>query len=387
MRRVISACLIIRILPLLVALALVPVTALAQPAAPPAPQAPWWQRVNFFGDMRVRFDNVYQDDVASRHQARIRLRFGARAPINDDLSFTIRFSTGDPKAPATPNQTLGEFLSRKPFYIDQAALVYKPRWAPVLTVAGGKYGYPVLRTQLTWDEDLNWEGAFEQVSIPAGAARVTLTAAQSPLTESPGGPDSALFAQQGLVVARSGGNLFQAGVAGYVFKDVDAVALALASGDLKSHNSNALRRDEAGNAVGFASGFRLLNVIGQATLDTGRPAYPLSVIVDWVVNTRGPSDENKGLWIETYYGRVAAPRTYRIGYRFIRIEREAALTAFNFSELPGSNMQGHTACLAYQPAPKLTLELIALFSQPIDVAPGAPKPWMTRLQIDAKATF
>ncbi len=387
MRRLIPDRLIIPILPLLAAFVLAPVATFAQPAAPSAPPTPWWQRVSFFGDMRVRQDNLYQDGSASRHQGRIRLRFGARAPINDDVTFTIRFSTGDPKAPATPNQTLGEFLSRKPFYMDQVALVYAPRWAPALTVGAGKYGYPVLRTQLVWDDDLNWEGAFERVSIPAGAARVTIAAAQSPITEAPGGPDATLFAQQALLTTRLGGHDVQAGVSAYFFKEADAVALALASGDLKSHNSNALRRDEAGQVVGFESGFRLVDVIGQATIDTGRPAYPLSVIVDWVVNTRGPSDQNQGVWLEAYYGRMAAPRTYRLGYRFMRIEREAVLTAFNHSELPGSNMCGNAVSVAYQPLPRFTLEVIGLFSRAIDLPPGVPNPTLTRLQLDAKATF
>jgi len=387
MRRLTPDRLIIAFLTLLAVVVLAPAATFAQSAAPAAPPTPWWQRVTFFGDMRVRQDNLYVTDAASRHQGRIRLRFGARAPINDDLSFTIRFSTGDPKAPATPNQTLGEFLSRKPFYMDQVALVYAPRWAPALTVGAGKYAYPVLRTQLVWDDDLNWEGAFERVTIPAGAARLTLTAAQSPLTEAPGGPDAVLFAQQGLLVTRVGGHEIQAGVSGYVFKEVDAVARALASGDLKSHNSNALRLDETGAVVGFESGFRLIDAIGQVTLATGRPAYPLSVIVDWVVNTRAPSDRNKGVWVEAYYGRVAAPRTYRVGYRFMRIEREAALTAYNHSELAGSNMLGNGVSFAYQPLPKLTLEVIGLFSRAIDVAPGRPNPRVMRLQLDAKATF
>lgn len=388
MRRLISdRPVIIPLLLLLAAFVLAPVATFAQPAAPSTPPTPWWQRVSFFGDMRVRQDNLYQDGSASRHQARIRLRFGARAPINDDLAFTIRFSTGDPKAPATPNQTLGEFLSRKPFYMDQAALVYAPRRAPWLAAGAGKFAYPVLRTQLVWDDDVNWEGAYERVSIPAGAARVVLVAAQSPLTEAPGGPDAVLFAQQGLFVTRVGAHEFQAGVAGYLYKEPDAVARALASGDLKSHNSNLLRRDETGQVVGFESGFRLVDVIGQATLDTGRPAYPLSVTLDWVVNTRGPSGQNTGVWLEAYYGRVASPRTYRLGYRFMRIEREAALTAYNHSELPGSNMCGHALSFAYQPLPKFALEVIGLFSRAIDVPAGAPNPTLTRLQIDAKATF
>ncbi len=121
--------------------ALLPLPSLAQPSAAPAP-APWWQRVTFTGDLRLRDEAFSQRDMPSRHRAQIRVRFGARVPVNDDLAFSIRLTTGDPKVPTVPNQPLGGVLTRKPFYLDQYVLVYRPRAARALTLGAGKFGYP-----------------------------------------------------------------------------------------------------------------------------------------------------------------------------------------------------------------------------------------------------
>ena len=368
--------------------ALLPLPSPAQtPPAAAATPAPWWQRVTFSGDLRVRDEAFYLQGAPDRHRAQIRVRLGARVPINDDLAFSIRFTTGDPKVPTVPNQPLGGFLTRKPFYVDQMVLVYRPRFARALTLGAGKFGYPVLRTELTWDNDLNWEGAYEQVSAGSGPATLRLVAVQSVFSEVTAGPDTNLYVGQGLVTVKAGRHELQAALAGYAFRQVDGIARALAAGDLKTHNTNALRTGVGGAVVGYQSAFTLVDAIVQASVATGRREYPVTVLANWVVNTDGPSDRNTGFWVEAAYGRATSPRTWRVAYRVLRIEREAVLSAYNFSEMYGTNVRGTYTLVSYQPAPRLNLEFEGFFSRWLTVAPGASNPLLSRLHAVVRVTF
>ena len=368
--------------------ALVPLPSLAQTSPVPAPApAPWWQRVTFSGDLRVRDEAFYQQATPDRHRAQIRVRLGARVPLTDDLAFSIRFTTGDPKVPTVPNQPLGGVLTRKPFYLDQAALVYRPRFARALTLGAGKFGYPVLRTELTWDNDLNWEGAYEQLAVTSGPATARLAAVQSVFAEVTAGPDTNMYVGQGLVAVTLGRHELQAALAGYAFRQVDGIARALAAGDLKTHNTNALRTGANGAVVGYQSAFTLVDAIVQATVATARREYPVTLLADWVVNTGGPSDRNKAVWVEAGYGRATSPRTWRVACRFLRIEREAVLSAYNFSEMYGTNVRGTYTLVSYQPAPRLNLEFEGFFSRWLTVAEGAANPLLRRLHAVVRVTF
>jgi hypothetical protein len=369
-----------------VLLALLPRPSPAQPAPAPAP-APWWQRITFAADVRLRDESFYLQGTDSRHRAQIRVRLGARVPVNDDLAFSVRLTTGDPKVPTVPNQSLGGFLTSKPFSLDQVALVYRPRFAKPLTLGAGKFGYPVLRTELTWDSDLTWEGAYEQLAVTSGPTTVRLVAVQSVFSEVTAGPDTNMYAGQGLVAVTLGRHELQAALAGYGFRHVDGIARALAAGDLKTHNTNTLRTDANGAVVGYQSAFTLVDAIVQATLATARREYPVSVVADWVVNTDGPSDRNRGIWLEAAYGRATSPRTWRFAYRVLRIEREAVLSAYNFSEMYGTNVRGQYTLVSYQPAARVNLEFEGFFSRWLTVPPGTANPLLKRLHAVVRVTF
>ncbi len=210
---------------------------------------------------------------------------------------------------------------------------------------------------------------------------------QSVFSEVAAGPDTNMFGEQGLVVVKLGRHELQAALTSYAFRQVDGIALALAAGDLKTHNTNALRTGAAGAVVGYESGFTLIDAIVQATVATPRADYPVTLLADWVVNTDGPSDRNHGLWLEAGYGRAAKPRTWRAAYRFVRIEREAVLSAYNFSEMYGTNVRGSYTLVSYVPAPRIALEFEGFFSRWLTVAPAAPNPLLKRLHAVVRVTF
>jgi hypothetical protein len=178
-------------------------------------------------------------------------------------------------------------------------------------------------------------------------------------------------------------------VADYAFQNPDQLAVALAERDvIRTQQTNAVRRDEDGNVVGYASGFNLIDTIAQATFNTGRADYPLTALADIVINTRAVDNEDTGVWLTSSYGRAASVNTYAVSYTFARVERDAVVSAYNFSDMgPATNVIMNMATFSYMPKNRLNIDMTALFTRLLDAPAGAANPMLTRIQVDARVTF
>ena len=100
-----------------------------------------------------------------RNQGRERLRLGIDANIVSGLDVGVRLATGNISNPISTNQSMGNMGGRYTFNIDRAYLRYnavddtKFNW---LTLMGGRTPNPFFTgsSELVWDEDLSFEGAF-----------------------------------------------------------------------------------------------------------------------------------------------------------------------------------------------------------------------------------
>ena len=361
----------------------------AQTQTPEAAK-PWWERITFYGDFRARYEGFFQDDADRRQRGRYRLRLGLRAPIAEGLDFNLRLASGEAADVTSTNQTLTEFLNRKPINIDQASLIYTPAELNALTLGAGKFAYPVTRTQMVWDDDVNWEGIYEQVTFRAGGpVTVRLVGVQSPLNEVGGGEDAFMlggFAQAGF---SAGAHAIQLSIADYAFRNPDQIAVALEQRTaIRTPSTNALRRDPSGRVVGYESGFNLVDAIAQVTFNTGRAQYPFVALADFVVNTRAANDDDRGVWLVGTYGRAAAPRTFAASYTFARVERDAVVSAYNFSDMgPPTNVVMNMATFSYMPRSRVNLDVIAILTRLLDAPPADANALLKRIQIDARVTF
>lgn len=372
-------------------------SALAQSDTPPsAPDtsadqspAPWWEQLEFFGDFRARFEGFYRSGDPTRQRGRFRLRVGLEAPVLADVRFRLRVASGDAADVTSTNQTLEGFWNRKPINIDQAALVYTPSGARALTLGAGKFGYPVARTQMVWDDDVNWEGAYEQLAWRPAGVSIRLVAVQSPLSEAGAGSDAFMFGEYAEAAFAVGEHDVQLSVASYAFREIDQLALALEEGEaIDTQLTNAVRRDAAGNVVGYVSRYSLIDAIARVTADTGREGYPLAVTANYVVNTRAANGEARGVWIEGAYGDAEAPGRYSVSYTVARVERDAVLSAFNFSDMgPSTNVVMHMAGFSFMPKPRVNLDATAIWTKRLRVPADADNRVLTRLQIDARISF
>ena len=349
---------------------------------------PWWERTTFSGDFRTRYEGFTQAERTPRHRGRMRLRLRVDTDLNDDTHFQLRVASGDPGTPVSTNQTFSEFFLPKPFSLDRAFLTYNPGAAAALTLGAGKFAYPLTRTQMVWDDDLNWDGIYQQVAWEVGSrVGVHLVAVQTIINEVKADDDAVMVAGYGQVRVDLGAHALAFSVADYGFSQVDQVAIASATGPLQSNNTNRLERNAEGEVVGFVSDFNLVDVIGEVTFATGRPAYPLRLLADWVTNTRAAVDEDTGIWLEAAYGRAAQRRTYLASYTFGRIEQDAVLSPFMFSDIPGSNLWLHMLEASYMPLPRLNLDLTLHLTKRLVVPAEVSNPWLLRTHIAARVSF
>jgi hypothetical protein len=162
------------------------------------------------GDVRVRGESFFQQGVADRNRARVRVRFGFDGRLNEDFYGAVALATGSLGDPTTTNETLTNNFDRKTIGLDRAYITYNPvayRW---LSLTGGKFAYQWQRTSVTGDPDLNPEGFNEKLSFDIhrvrGVQNVTFQSMQLLYNEASGtggvykGHDS--FAVGGQISAR-----------------------------------------------------------------------------------------------------------------------------------------------------------------------------------------
>jgi len=173
---------------------------------------------------------------------------------------------------------------------------------------------------------------------------------------------------------------------------------------LTTASNNATNRDGR-----LASGFNLVDLIARLELRHSK-RFPVTVIANFVTNTQThdvvtavgttevvlPNHENNGIWAEVQVGQTRAKGDMQFGYTFMRIEKDAVLTPFNFSDVSQqSDMRGHRFGFSYAADPRvvftvtgiITERLRGLLGPFVTTPPGSLNRPTTRLQLDTTLRF
>ncbi|MFP6572890.1 MAG: putative porin [Vicinamibacterales bacterium] len=301
--------------------------------------ATWPDKLRLSGDFRSRYEGFYKTSRPTRNRTRLRLRLRIDSEINNDTRFQLQVASGDPGTPASTNQTFKGFFQPKPFSLDRAFVAYNPRAAEAITLGIGKFPTPVMRTQMTFDDDLNFEGGWEQFSWkPQENVAIDLVALQTAVNEVSRGADAYMLGGYGAASFTFGSNSLQLSAANYIWRNADQIVAAQASGELTSILTNRVIRNADGIATNFASEFNVVDIIAEATLNTPNPDYPLRLLIDYAVNTKATTDR-KGFWIEAGYGDPGPVGSWGATYTSGWIEQDVTPSAFVFSDMPGTNIR------------------------------------------------
>ena len=287
--------------------------------------------ISFSGDVRVRAEPFFggpTDHSLERARARIRARFNAIADLGSQFRAGITLATGDVNDPVSTNANVTGFYTRKAIALDQAFVEFNPKDFKPLTLTGGKFRYPWFNTELTWDKDLNPEGAAESLGFKLDSPvlkRIAFVGFQLPFAEVAGtSPTDKRIAQQityGGQVQTSwalGPRVTLSAYSGfYDFRGSDAIALALSRASSKNPQTplngllplntsspvqNSFYTTTATTIITvngtayptgvssvtnaqFGSKFALFDNLAKIDINTGHERLPLSFIGDYVQNT------------------------------------------------------------------------------------------------------
>ncbi len=404
---------------------------------------------SFSGDIRLRDEPFFggpADQSQVRDRERLRLRLNGAAKY-EDFSGGFAFVTGDVNNPVSTNQTLNQFYTRKPFDLDRAYIEYRPHYFRPLTLTGGKFLYPWVSTELTWDRDLNPEGLAQTISFDLESLplkRFALVGFELPFAETAG---VSLNNKSIVQSAVSGGQLqtewklaswlkFSAYAAFYNWHNADPVALSVAIANAASPGLGLLRLNNNADqnaavtttgtfvATGqkvttnsqFASKFALFDTIARFDIKTPAEKWPLVVLGDFVQNTEAcanvgnilPAPANtaletfaqsrnaacdphqrRGYWLEARLGRAQEKGDWNLSCTRIFVEREAVMAVFNYSEMrQGSNVSEHRVEAFYQAYRNVQLGFTGLFGRPLVTATSPTKEnILKRLQFDVLYRF
>ena len=153
-----------------------------------------FERIDWFGDLRLRYeiknranDNSLANDSDGHldtARPRVRLRFGARAHAYKDLDLVFRLSTGGTSS-TSGNQTLGETFNQKAIDVNLAYASFTPSiWGlNGLVLEGGKVKNKFMKSEVLWDNDVNFEGLTESYDKKLGDTKFRLVLGQYFLEE------------------------------------------------------------------------------------------------------------------------------------------------------------------------------------------------------------
>jgi Putative porin len=362
------------------------------PPPPPPPAQDFLHDWVFSGDFRVRYEDTTKQKVGAvpgildpRHRMVIRFRSGLTKKITNQVDFGVRLSSGARGDPNTTDITLGDFGDKIEVSLDR---VYLGWTAHNLAVSAGRIINPLVRTELVWDDDINFPGFAATYTVPKTKKVVPkITGMYSIVDEQSTSPDSYMVGGQGQVRFQPGKVWNLTVSTGYYDYTIKSLTRA-DSGDTLSNHLNETR-------TAYISDFNLLNATAIADYRVLGDRWPLRVSFDFVRNlgTRGVAEgEDEGKWLEMAIGRATARKDTRYRYGFARLETDAVLAAFtNDNTTFATNYLQHTFIAEYVASPVVSFNATwyVFRRDQVDVGPGTgpafDKKYVSRLRLNVLA--
>src|SRR5262249_29427007 len=291
-----------------------------------------------------------------------------------------------------------DFFNRKPVGFDRYFIRYNSKTKPYgVILQAGKFDYPWKRTELTFDNDIQPEGAAETLYYKGKKflKEAKVVAFQLPFNEVSAGRDSVLYGGQGLVTVGSA-NWTLTGAETYLnFNQVDAVARALSvpttqvGGGLEFGTTNRVLVDSTGKIIGFAAKYNVLDSIGEIRY-SGYSKFPISLTLDYARNMTARLDklkERNAYWLEFRVGQLKEKGDMEFSYTFDRVEQDAVLSVYSFDEFLATNSRNSRVTFGYTFNNNFFVQVMGEFSRRFNAIPGRDNRLSKRILIDVNYRF
>jgi len=290
-------------------------------------------RIKAKGDIRYRHELINEEDKDYiRNRQRIRARVKFTMTVSENIDGVIRLASGS-EDPISTNQTLTSSFSTKPIMLDLAYIDWHPASLKTFSLKAGKIKVPFYKpgkNQLIWDDDLNPEGMSFNYNSNKGSLNLFVHTGYFWVEERKTTNDAMLIGcQGGLKTKLSNTTSFLAGSGYYNYTST------------KGQPTFFNPTESFGNTVdgegNYLYDFNELEFFGELKSKMGK--FPLSIFGNYVKNTGAPSS-NIG-WLA---GFDCKARSFSFRYDYRKLEKDAVLGTFTFSDFigGGANGKGHT---------------------------------------------
>lgn len=365
----------------------------------PAATPTWPEFMKFQADLRYRFETIDDEakknkegDEYTRYRNRIRARFGLEATCTEQLKLGLELLTGEAN-PVSANQTLGDGFTKKEIRLDLAYMDYSffAEQPDALHLVAGKMKNPFIRMtdDLMWDGDLRPEGLALKGRIDKGmftgfANLGYMWVEERSSTED----DLMLYAAQ---LAAKGQFTEQValtiGAAVYAFQNVQGYDVIDWQDKNKSYGNSTVPGTVSGSETNSAWASEFTPVVVYAKLDLRLMGKPLALYVQEMENTDA-EDYSRGHLYGVEMGKAKKPGSWKVGYSYSELEKDATLGMFTDSDRwdGGTDGKGHRIYGKYQVLKNMQLAATYFIDKKKISDPSANTDF-NRLQLDVSVKF
>jgi hypothetical protein len=314
----------------------------ARPAVAEEKESDWTDRINLYGDFRLRYEAINEEFIGHRERGRFRARLGVSADVVDDVKVIFQLCSGG-DSPVSCNQSFDDNWSSKDLSIDLAYVDWTA--TEKMHVYGGKMKNPLYRAgkaTMIWDKDLNPEG----LAVKYGGDRFFGALGAFIVEERATSSDSMLFAAQV-------GTTFDLGKASKITAGVGYFAYTNTIGNQPFFFAIPL-----GNSVDLEGNYiyEYKDTEVFAEYDTKLGNWPLQVFAHVAQNNK-VSDADTAYAVGAKIGEVKDKGTMAFSWTYMDIEADSVIAAFNDSDFAGAltNSSGHLIEIEYGLATNIAL--------------------------------
>ena len=323
-------------------------------AAEPAKNETWLNRFTWGGDMRFRLQKE-TGSAGNNDRARIRARLRASAKVNEQISSTVRLTTGGVGGAGsnyTTNSNLGGVNSKLQFDLDLAFIDYHPvTGLQILLGKSPTQFWAPGTSEIAWGFPWSQEGLNMKYVTDLGNFKPTLVAAFTNFYESGGaeqGRDNTMLGIQAIAPYRSADWNATLAFGSYDYANLKGTAISKLGYAATALSADGNTLAGAGTAAAtLANDYRLLDV--GAEIGYNLSFAPISIYYNYVMN-QAVSEGNKGQIAGVKLGALKDQGSWMAEYNYRDVEADAAIGMVGETQYlnGGTNVQGHLVRLGYQ---------------------------------------
>ena len=282
-------------------------------------------KFHFYGDLRIRDQEVHRDDKDNSYEQRYRVRVGISYDITDQFIFEFQGASGKGN-PTSGNVSFSKGIGIEHYKIDILDLKYKLDDSSWLRAGKSKhYFYRPMKTQLIWDNDIRPEGiSYGYKNGDRFTAGVWKVHRLENKVESSG--DIYMLVAQ--YVHKM--DTWHIGAGLYYYDGVKGNVPTYAKGALGNSLDAEGRYENDYTIVEAMVEYKFGDILGKPFKVATTLAYNVAV-----------SDENFAYDVSAQWGETKELYDWRLGYTYRDLQKDAVYAAHNDSDFINGGTDGY----------------------------------------------